>query len=513
MSDNFRGPFYWEQEDDSWVPDTIDPALLLRAPADFEPFPMGGEPLAWDNEDFPAELFSSDPGPSAPGHEALPNEHTSTSNYSQFISPGTSLNQLEDDAARIQGPALGVDWNTNPTASNFDGIFFTYEGAESSMIEASSCGINTASSRVNTDVPASTPPNAVHCPFPTCGYVFHSGDELHKHTSSSHAGQHLIVSEAPFKCHCGQEFAKLYTLERHIRGAEKHLVPEYPCHECTAYQAKNGFKRKDHLVQHLRVFHKYDDSRLATLFQPRQARRFNIPACHIENCEYYRSPEFKDLPIGQQNNNRPFDKQSDYTSHMKQEHDWSPHPCNVQSCSKVGGKGFFSATALEKHGKEKHPGNTIPVKKKSQPRIAKRVKCDYCLKVLHVGSLAHHEKYYCEGKAECENCHKHMKRGELLQHRRSACRGEALLHGESGMSLLSWVYRVTTATGPSKELLHRESKMQHVSQTGGTPTIEGVLWQYVPRVFLRLLKACWLSSKGEAKGLEIREHLVNEPGF
>ncbi|KAI0798381.1 hypothetical protein GGR55DRAFT_684691 [Xylaria sp. FL0064] len=237
----------------------------------------------------------------------------------------------------------------------------------------------------------------VSCPFSACEIEFGSEDALREHTSSSHVGQHFIVSKSPFKCHCGQEFTKLSSLERHVRGSDKRLVSKHPCHECTTYQGKDGFMRKDHLLQHLRVFHKYDNDQLATLFRPRQARMYNIPVCHFESCEYYRGPEFKDTGIRQQENNRPFDKQSDYTMHMKREHDWSPYPCKVSGCNKLDGKGFFSITALEKHCKEKHPGCTISVQK-PQNGVVKTVRCDYCHKDLKTGSLVWHQTRSCELK-------------------------------------------------------------------------------------------------------------------
>ncbi|KAI1421895.1 hypothetical protein F5Y12DRAFT_717890 [Xylaria sp. FL1777] len=200
--------------------------------------------------------------------------------------------------------------------------------------------------------------------------------------------EHSIISQSPFKCHCGKEFTRLSSLQRHIRGAQKHLIPEYPCHECTTYQGKNGFKRKDHLVQHLSHSHNYDDNQLGELFPTSETRMHTIPVCHFEDCEYYRSPEFKKLGIKYQQDNRPFGKQSDYTTHMKHEHDWSPYPCKVPGCSKLDGNGFFNTIAFQKHYKEKHPQSTIPI---SQDGVAETVECNYCHKILKPGSLvAHH---------------------------------------------------------------------------------------------------------------------------
>ncbi|KAI1313206.1 hypothetical protein F5Y03DRAFT_338402 [Xylaria venustula] len=240
--------------------------------------------------------------------------------------------------------------------------------------------------------------------------------------------QHFVISKSPFRCQCGKEFTRLYTLERHIGDSKKHLVPKYPCpHECTAYHGKNGFRRKDHLVQHLRFFHKYKDGELATISRPRQTQMLNVSVCPFQSCEYYRDTEFKDWGISRQEKNRPFDKQSDYTRHMKQEHDWSPYPCKVLGCSKTDGKGFFSFTAFEKHYKEKHPGTTITVQR-SQTDAAATVKCDYCDKMLKPGTLGSHQFWKCQGMAPCRYCGESMVSRNLGHHYRNFCKGEVTCH-------------------------------------------------------------------------------------
>ncbi|KAI0115663.1 hypothetical protein GGR51DRAFT_415346 [Nemania sp. FL0031] len=243
---------------------------------------------------------------------------------------------------------------------------------------------------------------------------------MQEHAGVCHAGQHLVASKNPFKCHCGKEFAKLFTLERHIQGSEKSLNPEYPCTECTIYQGKSAFARKDHLVQHLRCIHGYDDDKLATIYPPRKTRKYFISVCHFEDCDYYRPPDFADLPVGERKNNRPFDKQSDYTTHMKHEHDWSPYPCKVSGCDKLGRKGFFSITSLGKHCKEKHPGTAIaaPV---ARSRRAESMMCDGCRNILPVSKLTFHQMYKCKEKVECGYCHERMEFCRLSRHEDNNC--------------------------------------------------------------------------------------------
>ncbi|KAI0535381.1 hypothetical protein GGR58DRAFT_479319 [Xylaria digitata] len=258
-------------------------------------------------------------------------------------------------------------------------------------------------------------------------------DDLRGPTDLFRNGQHFFASESPLLCHCGKEFARLYTLRRHIQNSQKNDLPEYPCPECTRHQGKNGFKRKDHLRQHLKHGHNYDDDRLVALFPSREARRFEIPVCHNKNCEYYRGPEFKELGIGEQEKNRPFEKQSDYTQHMKNEHDWSPHPCTVPGCSKVNGKGFFSPTAFEKHCKEKHPG-VIAVVQKPHDRVAEKVRCDWCQNWIARSYLTQHQGSVCKGKVACDYCNKTMKHSQLDCHK-WGCKAEVACIGCSKLRL------------------------------------------------------------------------------
>ncbi|TGJ79356.1 hypothetical protein E0Z10_g9405 [Xylaria hypoxylon] len=277
--------------------------------------------------------------------------------YPATIDPAllqTSASAFDFHVEQEEQPAQPFGSDPGPSAQ-----YFSIDDAASTPPNTTAGSSSTASTTPY------TPPAGVH--------PFSSLEAPHEHMGPSYVKQHSISSKSPFKCHCDKEFKSLYTLQRHIRGADKALVPEHPCPECIFYQGKNGFRRKDNLVQHLRFFHKYDDDQLATLFPPRQTRMLNIPVCHYVSCEYYRGPDFKDLGIRDQEKNRPFHKQSDYTTHMKREHDWSPHPCKVPGCSKLDGKGFFSATALEKHCKEKHPGIAATVLN-SQNRMVKEAR-------------------------------------------------------------------------------------------------------------------------------------------
>ncbi|KAI1505729.1 hypothetical protein F5X99DRAFT_367515 [Biscogniauxia marginata] len=229
-------------------------------------------------------------------------------------------------------------------------------------------------------------PNQLSCSVSYCDLEFDSEDALYRHNRSPHAPGHYIVDHSIFKCKCGVQFTKLYTIERHIKGFQE-STPEYACHECNAYTGKAAFTRKDNLVQHLRVFRKYEPAQLETLFPPRQARMYAISVCHFRSCEHYRGAEFNDLGYQEQQRNRPFAKQSDYTAHMKKDYGWSPHPCDFPGCKKVDGKGFFSFTALVKHRDEQHPG-AVPLELK--PRVVRKIKCGKCHERMSPAAMTYH---------------------------------------------------------------------------------------------------------------------------
>ncbi|CAJ2507118.1 Uu.00g083040.m01.CDS01 [Anthostomella pinea] len=137
-------------------------------------------------------------------------------------------------------------------------------------------------------------PRQFHCPVSGCDLEFDSDLALKDHQHSPHARGHCIVSKDPFTCKCSQEFVKLYSLERHIRDFQD-SVPAFSCNECNLHKGNDGFKRKDHLVQHLRVFHKYGPEALAVQFPPRKARLYSIAVCHVKGCQHYREPSFTEL--------------------------------------------------------------------------------------------------------------------------------------------------------------------------------------------------------------------------
>ncbi|KAK8021688.1 hypothetical protein PG990_006826 [Apiospora arundinis] len=268
---------------------------------------------------------------------------------------------------------------------------FEYRNEDPVHLQMSASNGQTKSQAITvsqTVVQSVTPPprRLLPCELDGCQMSFHNERELQNH-QRFHAKDHWVVSKSPFKCECGKPFAKLDTLERHIRGfqsSRRDFVCEEP--DCT-----KAFQRKDHLVQHLRHGHRYLDAEVQARFPARKAIMNNKPICHFTSCPYYRDAGFRDQPLAWQEENKPFSKQADYTKHMRDVHEWSPYPCDVPSCDKKDKKGYFNQKALLKHRQEQHPEAEVelPVVKSSS---AKRFPCGLpgCHMKLHPGSLAWH---------------------------------------------------------------------------------------------------------------------------
>ncbi|ORY01805.1 hypothetical protein BCR34DRAFT_90324 [Clohesyomyces aquaticus] len=145
---------------------------------------------------------------------------------------------------------------------------------------------------------------------------------------------------------CGKAFARIDIFQRHQKTHED-VVKRHPCKHCRKYRGENGFKRKDHLTQHLRNYHHIgeDDARNGT-----RILSFANMSCPVEDCVDYRGPgtAWKDLP---------FQKSSDRAQHMRKVHNESIYPCPEPGCDRVGGKGYIRRADLRAHLRKVHGTN------------------------------------------------------------------------------------------------------------------------------------------------------------
>ncbi|KAI1213746.1 uncharacterized protein F4807DRAFT_456293 [Annulohypoxylon truncatum] len=92
----------------------------------------------------------------------------------------------------------------------------------------------------------------LHARFPglactDCSKTFETNNGLRKHGEQQ--------GHSPYGCICGAKYTRLDALNRHITDKSPN-APKYPCEYCYDRQGDNGFARRDHLIQHLKNFHR-----------------------------------------------------------------------------------------------------------------------------------------------------------------------------------------------------------------------------------------------------------------
>ncbi|KAK8140086.1 hypothetical protein PG984_000152 [Apiospora sp. TS-2023a] len=333
-----------DQEDWSIYYEYMDAAAQSLG---YDPAVFGGSPGAAPDytgyvvgfPDPPINFENQAPGPLSPNHTlrhscfTVPVQFCGTDNVS-LVSASPSLpNAIRHDEA---GSTAFQDCRMAPTRSEIvldsqieDHV--TVEGEPAQTLQLSSSSTS-------------------HCGLHGCQMTFNWYAELREH-QQFHAKHHWVANQNPFVCECGQACARLDTLQRHIQKFQVDTAG-FRCQEC---ETLRSFKRKDHLVQHLRHRHKYSDAELQAHFPIyRAASKHTKPVCPFPACPDHRGEDFWAQNWSVREHNMPFAKKSDYTKHMRDVHDWSPHPCTIPSCDKRGKHGYFRLKALQQHQEEQH---------------------------------------------------------------------------------------------------------------------------------------------------------------
>ena len=185
-----------------------------------------------------------------------------------------------------------------------------------------------------------------------CDYVYSYQDEDYRHhLNISHPEvykcqqcavffrtQYLLEDHASTTGHasficghgdCNKMFARLDTCQRH-QMSHREDAKRFPCKYCRKYRGSNGFKRKDHLTQHLRGYHhigKEDTERGLYTYKT---------SCSYEGCD-------ADVWL-----------RADYVKHMRTVHSASDFPCTEAGCDRVAAKGYFRKADLRIHLKKVH---------------------------------------------------------------------------------------------------------------------------------------------------------------
>ncbi|KAI1366344.1 hypothetical protein F5Y08DRAFT_301400 [Xylaria arbuscula] len=219
-----------------------------------------------------------------------------------------------------------------------------------------------------------------------CGDIAEDESKLISHAKNQ--------KHSPYACSCGVKFARTDALNRHIKSFLKESA-KYQCTFCKRHRGKNAFRRRDHLVQHLRGYHKMDPEEINDVSPPTsRVQSRQILCCPHPNCAAYRDDDFMALPWKEQFEGRPFQQQSDYNKHMREVHEESSFSCSVDGCDRVGAKGYMREKDLMKHLADKHPEapsyNYVP----TMPTIYDCGRCGVELSSL--ATLQYHEGGPCE---------------------------------------------------------------------------------------------------------------------
>ncbi|KAK0381758.1 hypothetical protein CLIM01_00879 [Colletotrichum limetticola] len=214
-----------------------------------------------------------------------------------------------------------------------------------------------------------------------CSVEFRNKSKLQEHANEA---QHN-----PFACSCGKNFARLDVLHRHLDSMGTDM-PKFPCQFCKSHRGENGFRRRDHLRQHVRGYHRFEaEGKNEDIMPSRRGKYQTPPVCHFADCLHHRDENFKTLSREEQTRSKPFETQSEYTKHMKNAHDFTAFPCTVRGCSKTGARGYAREKDLIKHRKKEHPeaGVYVPA-----PRDI-RITCPVCGTSRGPNSVQYHRCY------------------------------------------------------------------------------------------------------------------------
>ncbi|KAI6085110.1 hypothetical protein F4821DRAFT_279655 [Hypoxylon rubiginosum] len=180
-----------------------------------------------------------------------------------------------------------------------------------------------------------------------CSTKFPNSEELYGHA------QHK-----PCECSCGKRFSRVDSLSRHCAPFREDKK-KYPCNFCKRHRGKQSFTRRDHLIQHLEVYHAFDQKTIEKNCPGLNRTYYNSfsgKVCPHIGCEFYRGDEFKQLRWYEKQSQRPFKKWSTYYKHMRNVHHETAFPCPVDGCERVDARGYTTKIGLTKHLSAKHSG-------------------------------------------------------------------------------------------------------------------------------------------------------------
>jgi hypothetical protein len=171
-----------------------------------------------------------------------------------------------------------------------------------------------------------------------CMYVGKSQYEVALHASNT--------GHASFSCNhdgCGKRFSRLDTYQRHER-THREDAKRFPCRYCKKYRGPKGFKRKDHLTQHIRNYHHIgEDEEVGKMFD----RKW----CPKQECTDSKPDS---MPHWDRGGKGTFASSKEWIKHIRTVHDESEFSCPQPGCDRVNGKGYFCQNDLRAHLRKVH---------------------------------------------------------------------------------------------------------------------------------------------------------------
>jgi hypothetical protein len=140
---------------------------------------------------------------------------------------------------------------------------------------------------------------------------------------------------------CEKGFSRLDTYSRHQRSHQKD-ARRFPCKYCRKYRGKNGFKRSDHLTQHIRNYHHIENEK------DKMNRLYDRKWCPKADCTESRPAGVIDFFA------QAFPSSKEWINHMRTDHDESQFSCPQPGCDRVNGKGYFRGADLRSHLRKVH---------------------------------------------------------------------------------------------------------------------------------------------------------------
>ncbi|EUC51009.1 hypothetical protein COCMIDRAFT_62707, partial [Bipolaris oryzae ATCC 44560] len=113
-------------------------------------------------------------------------------------------------------------------------------------------------------------------------------------------------------------------------------APRFPCRYCRKYRGSKGFKRRDHLIQHVRNYHHIGENDRDENWSYGRYWCRNLGCAHKAGKDGI------------------FSTSREYIKHMRTIHDESEFPCPQPGCDRVNSKGYFRKADLRTHLRKVH---------------------------------------------------------------------------------------------------------------------------------------------------------------